>query len=72
MLGRQDSESGKTTEGPLSTERLEWYRSRLLSLVAHVRQAWPDTPIWLRMLHRVGEASSHSTVDYTFGAPVSR
>lgn len=61
LWGRQDAESGKSTEEPLSEARLLWWASRMRSVVKSLRQTWPDTPIWFRLIHRVGKPSVRSS-----------
>ncbi|KAI5475512.1 hypothetical protein MNV49_001326 [Pseudohyphozyma bogoriensis] len=54
FFGRQDRVSKLSSEIPLTHHRIQWWQERLLHLIEHVNTTWPDTPIWLRKLHRVG------------------
>jgi hypothetical protein len=68
FFGRQDRVSHTSTEQPLTHARVEWWQHRMRALLAHVNKTWPDVPIWLRKLHRVGPVGGASC---TFPLPPS-
>lgn len=65
LFGRQDMRDNGTTESALSAERMQWWQTRMTSLVATVRQTWPGVPIVTRVLHRPD--SAWSSMSWTTG-----
>jgi len=64
FFGRQDRSNGLSAEMPLAPERVEWWQRRYRHLVKHIKRTWPNTPLWLRKLHRVGPLGSASSTDW--------
>ncbi|GAA5876797.1 hypothetical protein JCM3774_003476 [Rhodotorula dairenensis] len=60
FFGRQDRISHLSTEIPLTHERVEWWQRRMKNLLSHVSKTWPDVPVWVRKLHRVGPVGGAS------------
>ncbi|KAM0786895.1 hypothetical protein ACM66B_002319 [Microbotryomycetes sp. NB124-2] len=69
FFGRQDKMKRMSTEIPLNHDRVQWWQSRMKHLIEHVRKTWPNTPIWMRKLHRVGPLGAHSSSDWRPGTP---
>ncbi|GAA97905.1 uncharacterized protein L969DRAFT_105011 [Mixia osmundae IAM 14324] len=62
--GRIDKSTNKSTELPLTTEQRAWHRRRYTEMVTHVLDAWPETPMRIRGVHRVGEQHAQATGDF--------
>lgn len=60
FFGRQDRSNELSTEIPLNHARVAWWQKRMVNLLHHVQDTWPDVPVWLRKLHRVGPVSGAS------------
>lgn len=67
FFGRQDRISHLSTEVPLNHERVEWWQRRMKHLLKHVTETWPDVPVWVRKLHRVGPVGGASC-EFLFAA----
>lgn len=55
FFGRRDKKSDLSLAHPLSADRLRWWHYRMKSIVRKVKKEWPNTPIWMRTLHRIGD-----------------
>lgn len=53
--GRRDRAAGRPVSEPLTAHQLDWWQGRMLSVIRLLKAVFPDTPIWFRTLHRVGE-----------------
>lgn len=55
LFGREDQGQGSgMVEGPLSPQRLRWWRDRMINLIRVLKKTFPNSPIWLRTIHRTG------------------
>ncbi|CAH7672410.1 hypothetical protein BY996DRAFT_4600800 [Phakopsora pachyrhizi] len=55
FFGRRNKKANTSIDLPLTVEQLEWYKNRYRSMVRALKRSYPDTPIWIRMTHRVGD-----------------
>ncbi|KAA1085463.1 hypothetical protein PGT21_007969 [Puccinia graminis f. sp. tritici] len=55
FFGRRNRQRNETTELPLGAEELDWWQGRFRSLIRTIKYTWPDTPLWIRTTHRIGE-----------------
>lgn len=55
FFGRRNREANETTDEPLAAEQLDWWQGRFRSLIKTIKITWPNTPIWIRSTHRVGD-----------------
>lgn len=53
--GRRNRAANLPIDRPLSTDEMEWWQARMRHVVRTVKKRFPDTPIWMRLMHRVGE-----------------
>lgn len=55
FFGRRNREANMTTEAPLTAVQLDWWQNRMRSVIRTLKVLWPNTPIWIRKTHRVGD-----------------
>ncbi|KNE98788.1 hypothetical protein, variant [Puccinia striiformis f. sp. tritici PST-78] len=55
FFGRRNRQRNESTSDPLGQEDLEWWQTRFRSLIKTIKFTWPDTPLWIRTTHRIGE-----------------
>lgn len=55
FFGRRNREANMTTEAPLTAVQLDWWQNRMKSVIKTLKHTWPNTPIWIRKTHRVGD-----------------
>ncbi|EGF98253.1 uncharacterized protein MELLADRAFT_96041 [Melampsora larici-populina 98AG31] len=55
FFGRRNREANMTTEAPLTAVQLDWWQNRMRSVIRTLKVHWPNTPIWIRKTHRVGD-----------------
>lgn len=58
LFGRQDLDDNHGTKAPLTSEQLNWWYTRAISLVRKTRKLWPGVPIIFRKLHRASAAGA--------------
>ena len=49
---RSDDEARRNADMPLTKEQMEWWQTRMTSLIHKIKSMWPNTPIVYRKLHR--------------------
>ena len=56
LFGRMDrrspDEKVRNADTPLTLEQMQWWMTRMRSIIRKVQKTWPDTPIVYRKLHR--------------------
>ncbi|WAQ90718.1 hypothetical protein PtA15_13A117 [Puccinia triticina] len=55
FFGRRNRQNNETTDTPLGAEQLDWWQARFRSLIRTIKYTWPDTPLWIRTTHRIGD-----------------
>jgi hypothetical protein len=55
FFGRRDRLAERSLDEPLDRERMEWWMTRMRSVIARVRDRWPHVPVWYRKMHRIGD-----------------
>lgn len=61
LFGRQDTRRQVDTSTPIDEQRVRWWFKRMGLTIKAVQEAWPGVPIWIRVIHRVGELPSLSS-----------
>ncbi|KEI36442.1 uncharacterized protein L969DRAFT_79851 [Mixia osmundae IAM 14324] len=59
------------TNLPMLPDDLSHYKKRVASVFAKTKELWPNVPVWVRILHRVGTAPPHQRDDKRSHAIIS-